>query len=232
MYVGDFATANVNLGGLFHSDMGRWENGEFKLASHLNRPPEILLKGLTRLESDHELEKGEMLNYIRSAIPAYQFPGRETDHLFQSEWDHIEGDDCSACLATEGMKTHQRLDRNTDNPVVHFGLIASGNQLMRCPKRRDELRDEWKVACFEMEAAGLMNMDHFPCLVIRGISDYADSHKNDIWQKYASLTAAAYAKDLLGIIAPSEVAGTKSAAQLMKGQHPYFLNILVFRDID
>lgn len=31
--------------------------------------------------------------------------------------------------------------------------------------------------CFEMEAASLMN--HFLCLVIRGICDYADSYKND-----------------------------------------------------
>lgn len=37
------------------------------------------------------------------------------------------------------------------------------------------------VLCFEMEAAGLMNS--FPCLVVRGICDYADSHKNKRWQK-------------------------------------------------
>ena len=40
-------------------------------------------------------------------------------------------------------------------------------------------------------------MDDFPCLVIRGISDYADSHKNDHWQGYAAITAAAYAKELV-----------------------------------
>ena len=46
-----------------------------------------------------------------------------------------------------------------------------------------------------MEAAGVMNT--IPCLVIRGICGYADSHKNDVWQEYASATAAAYAKLLL-----------------------------------
>lgn len=40
-------------------------------------------------------------------------------------------------------------------------------------------------------------MDGFPCLVIQGISNYADSHKNDIWQRYAAATAAAYAKELI-----------------------------------
>jgi nucleoside phosphorylase len=43
-------------------------------------------------------------------------------------------------------------------------------------------------------------MDSFPCLVIRGICDYADSHKNKIWQPYAAATAAAYAKELLHVI--------------------------------
>lgn len=52
--------------------------------------------------------------------------------------------------------------------------------------------------CFEMEAAGLMN--DFPCLVIRGICDYADSHKNKTWQAYAAATAAACAKDILTIV--------------------------------
>jgi nucleoside phosphorylase len=47
-----------------------------------------------------------------------------------------------------------------------------------------------------MEAAGLV--DRFPCLVIRGICDYADSHKNDQWQRYAASTAAAFAVELLG----------------------------------
>jgi hypothetical protein len=49
-----------------------------------------------------------------------------------------------------------------------------------------------------MEAAGVMNT--FPCLVIRGICDYADSYKNKLWQQYAAATAAAYAKLLLGVV--------------------------------
>jgi nucleoside phosphorylase len=48
-------------------------------------------------------------------------------------------------------------------------------------------------------------MDSFPCLVIRGICDYADSHKNKIWQPYAAATAAAFAKELLLVIAPQGI---------------------------
>lgn len=57
--------------------------------------------------------------------------------------------------------------------------------------------------CFEMEAAGLV--DNFPCLTIRGICDYADSHKNKIWQEYAAATAAAYAKELFLAVNATEV---------------------------
>ncbi|CAH0032937.1 unnamed protein product [Clonostachys rhizophaga] len=54
-----------------------------------------------------------------------------------------------------------------------------------------------------MEAAGLMNQ--FPCLIIRGICDYSDTHKNKEWQGYAAMTAAAYTRDLLHQIQPSKV---------------------------
>ncbi len=83
--------------------------------------------------------------------------------------------------------------QDDDNPAIHYGLIASGNQLMMNAEIRD-LAAQGRVLCFEMEAAGLMN--RFPCLVIRGICDYSDSHKNERWQGYAAMVAAAYAKDL------------------------------------
>jgi hypothetical protein len=67
-----------------------------------------------------------------------------------------------------------------------------------------------------MEAAGLM--DNFPCLVIRGICDYADSHKNKQWQGYAAATAAAYAKELLSVIHPNQVEETPSAISVAGGE--------------
>jgi hypothetical protein len=76
---------------------------------------------------------------------------------------------------------------------------------MKDGNTRDRLSSELSgVLCFEMEAAGLMNS--FPCLVIRGICDYADSHKNKGWQPYAAAAAAAYGKTLLSIIPAAEVA--------------------------
>jgi nucleoside phosphorylase len=100
--------------------------------------------------------------------------------------------------------------------VVYYGTIASGNQVMRSAAERDRVSAELGgVLCFEMEAAGLMNS--FPCLVIRGICDYADSHKNKRWQAYAAGTAAAYAKELLSVIPAAEVIKTRRAEDAMNG---------------
>ncbi|PLB53253.1 purine and uridine phosphorylase [Aspergillus steynii IBT 23096] len=101
-------------------------------------------------------------------------------------------------------------------PVIHYGLIASGNQVMKHGLTRDRLAKELGIICFEMEAAGLM--DNFPCLVIRGICDYADSHKNNIWQKYAAATAAAYAKDFLVMTPARQVEITTKAGGFCLGQ--------------
>ena len=70
--------------------------------------------------------------------------------------------------------------------------------------------------CFEMEAAGLM-LD-FPCVVIRGICDYSDSHKNKQWQPYAAGVAAAYSKELLKVIQPIAVADGIPAKDLMRAR--------------
>jgi nucleoside phosphorylase len=88
---------------------------------------------------------------------------------------------------------------------------------MRSATQRDAVSaDLGGVLCFEMEAAGLMN--NFPCLVIRGICDYADSHKNKQWQPYAAGIAAAYAKEVLSVIPPSLVKAEKKIIEVLSGQ--------------
>jgi hypothetical protein len=56
-------------------------------------------------------------------------------------------------------------------------------------------------------------MNSLPCLVIRGVCDYADSHKNKQWQAYAAGTAAAYAKELLSVIPAEKIAETRTAEE-------------------
>ena len=196
------------------------DDGEFRIESHLDKPPRILTKAIELLQSDHDFGEGKMKHYIdevaikSTKLPGlrdYRFPGRDQDQLFKPDYLHASGDDCSAC---DTVQVEKRLSRNSDDPVVHYGLIASGNAVMRSAKRRDELRDTWGVICFEMEAAGLM--DDFPCVVIRGICDYSDGHKHKLWQPYSAVVAAAYAKDLLRVIQPQEVENLEEAAKIIK----------------
>jgi nucleoside phosphorylase len=100
--------------------------------------------------------------------------------------------------------------------LVHYGLIASGNRVIRDATLRDQLNEQFdgRLLCVEMEAAGLMN--DFPCIVIRGICDYADSHKNNAWQEHAAAVAAACAKELLHHLRPSEVNREPIATDVMQ----------------
>ena len=82
------------------------------------------------------------------------------------------------------------------NPVVHFGLVASGDTVMKSGEDRDDIAARDGVIAFEMEGAGVW--ENFPgSLVIKGVCDYADSHKNKRWQGYAAATAAAAMKGFL-----------------------------------
>ena len=82
------------------------------------------------------------------------------------------------------------------NPVVHYGLVASGDTVMKSGGDRDYIAARDDVIVFEMEGTGVR--ENFPGrLVIKGICDYADSHKNKRWQSYAAATAAAAMKGFL-----------------------------------
>jgi nucleoside phosphorylase len=142
----------------------------------------------------------------------YTYQGEDNDKLFEAAYDHVDtGSTCKQCDISKLVKRHARDDTN---PIVHYGTIASGNRVMRHGTTRDRLRREFDILCFEMEAAGLMN--NFPCVVIRGVCDYADSHKNKRWQEYAAATAAACAKELLSIIPENQRASTRTAVDMAK----------------
>jgi nucleoside phosphorylase len=134
------------------------------------------------------------------------------DLLFKAAYDHDHGATCDQC-SVESRQPRPKRESGAE-VTVHYGTIASGNQVMKDAAERDRVSGELGgVLCFEMEAAGLMNS--FPCLVIRGISDYADTHKNYQWQAHAAGTAAAYAKELLSVIPAAEVMNTPRAEDAM-----------------
>ena len=184
-------------GGVIQYDRGKIHPGEFERSGSLSKPPPYLLTTLAQVESDHLLGEGLLQKTLSDTLQ--KFPSTHTtfsqpdeDLLFQSGYLHQRGKDCSKCVRSHLVSRTMRV---FNHPHVHYGLIASGNQLMKDATARDLMGKKLGVLCFEMEAAGLM--DHFPTLVVRGISDYCDSHKNEQWQGYASITAASYAKVLL-----------------------------------
>ncbi len=109
-------------------------------------------------------------------------PGQDHDHLY----GRGSGDDEGEELVARPPRADKRRTR------VWHGPLGSGESLMKNPRERDALRDRYNVYGLEMEAAGVM--DVIPMPVVRGVSDYADEHKDDAWQPYTAAMAAAYAR--------------------------------------
>ncbi|KAH8588893.1 nucleoside phosphorylase domain-containing protein [Bisporella sp. PMI_857] len=189
-----------------------------------NQPPMILRMAVSKLkaqyESDgHQIEK-DISNIFKKKPRLrknYKRPDSNCDRLYRSDVVHPSDTNasCMTICSNEPSKLVllPKRTEDEDNPAIHYGLIASANQLMKDALIRDKLAAEVGVLCFEMEAAGLMN--YFHCLVIRGICDYSDSHKNKKWQGYAAIAAAAYAKDLLCQIAPKKVKAEKKLLDIL-----------------
>lgn len=194
-----------DFGGVVQYDYGKTINGGgFERTGVLNKPQPVLLTALARLEAAHKLAPSKipaLLSEMREKYPrmrkSSRYPGKDQDILFQSEYEHCEPEEsCDICCDTSRQVF--RTARPDCGPIIHYGLIASGNQVIKHARTRDRLAEELGILCFEMEAAGVM--DHFQCLVVRGICDYSDSHKNKQWQEYAAATAAAFAKELLSVV--------------------------------
>ncbi|KAK6850918.1 Pfs- NACHT and ankyrin domain protein [Apiospora arundinis] len=199
--------------GVEQYDLGaRRAGGTFVRKGHLNQPPTFIISAIHSLQANHETQKPEVPDIVRDVLKnnpymasKYSHPGVEKDRLF-----------VPSAIQVETEEEVHRAERPSTDPEIHYGIIASGNSVIKDGVERDKIVEDVgeECLCFEMEAAGLMN--HMPCVVIRGICDYSDAHKNDDWQRYAALTAAAYTKELLGEIDPIEVKGSSEMQELLK----------------
>lgn len=228
--LGDVAVSQPSgaYGGVVQYDLAKAMPGKKrKQKGYLNGPPDCVFKALANLQAQHELEDSQITHFLQEALkrnpkmakskPGYIHQGFDHDRLFQTSFNHIGGESCQQCDSSNEI---QRMRRESIEPEIHYGNIASGNTLIKDAIARDELIAELEddLICFEMEAAGLMNS--FPCLVVRGISDYADSHKNDRWQRYAAATAAAYAKEFLAYVSTTEINKSQKALDTLEnGQY-------------
>jgi serine/threonine protein kinase len=213
----------VGASGVFQYDFGKTVQVQsFSTTGFSNQPPMLLRTAINGLKDQYESEEHQLEAAIDNILKKkpklrkrFKRPDPSSDRLYQSTVIHPANNE--ACVAVCGDKLISRSERTKeeDDPTIHYGFIASANQVMKNATVRDKLAAEKGILCFEMEAAGLMN--HFPCLVIRGICDYSDSHKNDEWQGYAAMAAAAYTKDLLRRIPPSKAEAQKRLKGLLPG---------------
>lgn len=222
-------------GGVVQYDLGKSRvsrdkehtSHSFERVGFLNSPPQALLKALASLRAQVRLDGSIISSLLNDMLerypqmaesepdePGYIYQGEGNDRLFEPSYPHLSEFGCEDCDLARIISRAAR--RNPDVPRVHYGVIASGNRLVKDAAERDRILEliGGDCICLEMEAAGLMNS--FPCLVIRGICDYADSHKNDDWQEYAAATAAAYAKELLGFVDHGDLARTSKASELLE----------------
>ncbi|KAF4458275.1 purine and uridine phosphorylase [Fusarium albosuccineum] len=196
-------------GGVVQYDLGKTWPCRFERTGSLNSPPDILLNALSKLQSHNTGGISNVANHLSKFrhLPEFSRENAGPDILFEPNYQHHGGDTCETCDTERQIRRDCRGNREI---AIHCGTIASGNSVMRDGQSRDRISQELGgVLCFEMEAAGLMNS--FPCLVIRGICDYADSHKNKAWQPYASAAAAVCAKEILLIAAANQAAETRRA---------------------
>ncbi|KAL8818012.1 MAG: hypothetical protein Q9191_008032 [Dirinaria sp. TL-2023a] len=181
--------------------------GDRELMGILDKPHPELLTALATLSAKRilgESKPHENLARLIGVKGSFSSPPTSSDELYQSTYKHRKNaTNCDQCSAAQLVVRAERT--NPEIPIFHQGQILSGNSVIKDARRRVELSRIFPHArCLEMEAAGVVDQTH--CLVIRGISDYADSHKNGLWQPYAAGTAAAFARELLLTVQPSAVA--------------------------
>ncbi|KAL3438875.1 purine and uridine phosphorylase [Aspergillus tetrazonus] len=179
-----------------------------KTRSMRRRLQEELSKNLAQLQGDSETD--------------WKYPGAVHDVLFEPHYRHkhyihtqataclcvrcqsrsdpvcdkaLEGDCSTVGCAGPRIERQRLASHSGPKPLVHFGAMASADTVMKSGEHRDALAQMGKVIGFEMEGAGVW--DNLTCLVIKGVSDYADSHKSKFWQNYAAATAASCVKAFL-----------------------------------
>lgn len=146
----------------------------------------IFRRAISKIQADEYENIIEWHKYIdANAAGIFAKPGNDSDKLYSPDGVEIE---------------HPIDPTRTEYPKVHYGCIASGNIVLKDHKTRDDLRDKYKVKAAEMEGSGITDAaldEKVDFIIVRGICDYCDSHKNDIWQEYAALVAAAYTRTLI-----------------------------------
>ncbi|KAL4745890.1 hypothetical protein BDW72DRAFT_45246 [Aspergillus terricola var. indicus] len=205
----------------------------------LDRRLRTFLTGLkaTRTMTEFGNRMSECLDMLQQSEPRWSHPGI-ADVLFEATYLHrrytndgsIKCDCAETCTSDDICET--ALQRDCDElgcedthvvrrretagqvaPSVYVCKVASADTVLKSGQRRDAVVRTEKVAAFEMEGAGVWN--NVPCTIIKGVCDYADSHKNKLWQAYAAATAASATKVFLEYWEPLQSDDVATAGHFM-----------------
>ncbi|KAJ5484694.1 hypothetical protein N7453_012162 [Penicillium expansum] len=207
-------------GGVVQYDLIKSMDDGIVLKGFLWPPSEILRSAVNIMRSDQRISPSKIPEFMSAMFEksdnlrdSYQRP-IEADEIFQSEYRHVSHQaTCQLCDKTKLVHRQYR----KPIPKIHYGLIASGDQVIRSASNAAEVdgRVVGDILCFEMEAAGIAT--GYSCIAIRGVSDYADSHKNDTWQHHAAAAAAGCAKELLSYVSLPQPSTTSE----VHGRHTF-----------
>ena len=197
--------------GIVEFDRGRQQTERFvrsdKSWNTMGRPSVEVRAILRKLQGMHPRKKMQrkLAQYLEvlGDEPSLEagYPGAAHDRLFEPTNSHrVQGQSCEECGCGQEM-VRRRFSQRQLRPLVHLGLLGSSDVMMQSGKHRDGIARSEGILGFEMEAAGIW--DSFPCVVIKGVSNYADSHKSKMWKRYAAATSAACVKAFLDEWEPS-----------------------------
>ncbi|KAB8074427.1 hypothetical protein BDV29DRAFT_123411 [Aspergillus leporis] len=204
--LGDIVVGKSTAGrpGVVQYDVnGERAEDQFIRGRAFDQPTQLFLTAVGKAETAAIFGESKMPQYISEIVRkdpvTFTHPGPEQDVLFEPNYDHttIESEE-NGCNHCNPDRTRPRQPWEIQDPIVHYGLNASGHHLMRHGATRDKLAHKQGVLCFETEVTGLKDATQY--LVIRGSCDYADSHSSKLWHAYAAVAAAAYAKEVLSFI--------------------------------
>lgn len=186
--LGDVVISNRK--GVVQYDFGKQKGRVFE-DRHAPRPPSArLLEAVQMLEQDKLSGQRPWDAHLRNGLAARSLtvPDSSTDVLLDAKSGHVE---------------HPAVAEA--RPRVFLSPIASANVVQGDFRKRDQLRDQYKVKAVEMEGYGVADatweFEKAGYLVVRGICDYCDVRtkhlQTDAWKRYAAMAAAAYVRALI-----------------------------------
>ncbi|GIJ83106.1 hypothetical protein Asppvi_001624 [Aspergillus pseudoviridinutans] len=249
IFLGDVIISNAVIEYDFGTQGFQQKTGVKDTLGAPNRAIRSLLAGLNAKQTRTDFQ-GRMLQHlhaVREIDEKWRRPSFTDDILFNASYQHKHyglnsskclcfnsnspGDICNEALGTtcrglgcsENQICRRRHHTEVESPRIHLGIIASADTPVKSGEHRDDLVDSENVVGFQMNGAGVW--DNIPCILINGVCDYADSHKNRLWQAYAAATGASAAKVFLEYWRPRRLMIPFGRNPLFVGRHDEIQNL-------